>query len=109
MDFAALDAAVMGGFAERELALYTPANQASFDLRGIFDRHMVEVESPVAGDGPPTMAPRTAFSVSAADLPPGFVPRARDRLLIRGVTYDVKDVPAADALGWIVLGLGRIG
>ncbi|MGG5811467.1 head-tail joining protein [Falsiroseomonas sp. CW058] len=107
MDFAALDAAVMGAFAEAVPVTYAPHSGPTFDLPGILDRYTVEVEGP--GDGPPVAAPRTTLSIRGADLPAGFAPLARDRVLVAGVTFDVRDVPAADAAGWIVLQLGRIG
>ena len=105
MDFAALDAAVMRGFAEMAPVTYAPRSGPPFDVPGILDRHLAEAPGP--GDGPPAMIPRATLSVRMADMPDGFLPQSRDGVLIRGVTYDVKDVPEPDAAGWLVLQLGR--
>ncbi|NKE43575.1 hypothetical protein HB662_02220 [Roseomonas frigidaquae] len=106
MDFGALDASVLATFREPERILYGPQFQPDFEITGILDRYMVDV--PGAGDGPPVTVAKATLSLRAADLPPGFTPKARDRVLIRDVTYDVTTEVPADAAGWIVLPLGRV-
>lgn len=107
MDFAALDAAVMDAFAEADPVTYAPRAGPEFATRGILTRYLAEVEGP--GEGPPAMVPRATLSLRAADLPAGFVPTPRDRVLVAGLTFDVKDAPVPDAAGWYVLSLGRVG
>lgn len=103
MDFGALDAAVAAAFGEP--ATYTPrGGGAPFPVRGIFDRYQVEVPGP--GDSPPASVPFARLTIRAADLPAGVVPRARDGVALRGLTFEVRD-PEPDGLGLVVLPLGR--
>ena len=106
MDFALLNASVMGAFAERDRVLYTPArNDPPFQVRGVFDRYQVEVSGPEGG--PPTMARRTVLGVLETEFPPGFRHQPYDKLTLRGVTYDVTSAEP-DGMGWVTLHLGRI-
>ncbi|WP_439597989.1 head-tail joining protein [Falsiroseomonas sp.] len=106
VDFARLDAAVMGAFREVEPILYGPRFEPDFAVPGIFDTCMVEVPGP--GDGPPVLVARSTLAIRAEDLPPGYAPKPLDRVLIRDVTYDVTGAALPDAAGWILLQLGRV-
>lgn len=106
VDFARLDAAVMGAFREPEPILYGPRFAPDFEVPGIFDTCMVEVPGP--GDGPPALVARSTLSIRTMDLPPGYAPKPLDRVLIRNITYDVTGAALPDAEGWILLQLGRV-
>jgi hypothetical protein len=106
-DWDALNRSIIGGFAEPELFQYRPHHsQPPFDAQGIFDSYQVDVPDPEGG--PPTSARRTSLGVQQSAFPPDFQHTPRDRVHVRGVTYDVTDA-LPDGLGWVYLTLGRIG
>ncbi|MBP0492874.1 head-tail joining protein [Pararoseomonas indoligenes] len=99
-------AALLAAFGEP--IAYVPRDQADMPdgLRGIFDRTQLQVlmQDEVA----PSSVAKTWLGVRQADFPPGFKHRQKDRLVVRGVTYDVAEA-LPDGQGWVYLELGRIG
>ncbi|MFH5923842.1 head-tail joining protein [Roseomonas xinghualingensis] len=99
-------AALLGAFGEP--ITYQPAGQAGLlpGLRGIFDRTQLQVLMPeeIAASS----VAKTWLGVRLRDFPRDFQHCPKDRILIRGTTFDVIDA-LPDGQGWVYLELGRIG
>jgi hypothetical protein len=102
----ALNASCVSVFGEPEAFQYRPHGQPFFDVNGVFESFQVDVPDPDSGVS--TSVRRTSLGVQQGDFPPDYQHRQRDRVHIRGVTYDVTDA-LPDGLGWVYLTLGRIG
>lgn len=94
-------------FAEPEAIIYKPApSQPEFTVRGVLDHYQVEVLDPQTSAAVSTK--KTVLGVRQSDFPPGYKHRQKDRLKVRGITYDVVNAEP-DGQGWVYLELGRIG
>ncbi|WP_338662625.1 hypothetical protein VQH23_21050 [Pararoseomonas sp. SCSIO 73927] len=87
---------------------YQPRDQPELPpgLRGILDRTQLQVM--MEGAIAPSSVAKTWLGVRQADFPPGFAFRPKDRVVVGGLTFDIRD-DLPDGQGWVYLELGLIG
>jgi hypothetical protein len=104
IDFdALLSVPAMAAFAEP--VMVRRAGGSTFTVRGVFDRRHFTADM---GDGPAQTLQRVTLAIRLAELPPGIILRAGDRVQRGGVEYIIVAPPEVDAMGGALLILGAV-